>query len=112
MRRQRRLMQRALGPAAIPAYQPLMVTETHALLRRLAATPDAWREHVARYGGSLTLRVMYGYSPAEHDDEFLALAGECVDLLSNKIASTASVWPVDLFPARGCLECMRNKAAC
>jgi cytochrome P450 len=92
-------MQRALGPAAVPAYRPLMDTETRALLGRLAATPGAWREHVTRYGGSLTLRVMYGYAPAPQDDEFLGLAGECVDLLSNKIASTASVWPVDLFPA-------------
>jgi cytochrome P450 len=93
-------MQRALGPASIPAYHPLMVTETRALLRRLAAKPAAWRDHAARYGGSLTLRVMYGYAPQEHNDEFLGLATECVDILSTRIASTASVWAVDLFPAR------------
>jgi hypothetical protein len=92
-------MQRALGPASVPAYRPLMVTETRALLRRIAATPDKWREHVARYGGSLTLRIMYGYAPRENDDEFLNLATESVNVLSTRIASTASVWPVDIFPS-------------
>jgi cytochrome P450 len=34
-----------------------------------------------------------------NDDPFLALASECVELLSNKIASTGSIWIVDVIPA-------------
>lgn len=51
------------------------------------------------YGGALTLMVVYGYHAESNDDPFLTLAQECVELLSNKIASTGSIWIVDVIPA-------------
>jgi hypothetical protein len=63
---------------------------------------------IFRYGGTLTLMVVYGYHVQRNDDEFLQLAQECVELLSNKIASTGSVWMVDIIPARTCLDVLNE----
>ncbi|CAK5274366.1 unnamed protein product [Mycena citricolor] len=98
-KRQRRLMNRALGMAAIPAYHPLIETETHSFIRNLVASPFKYMEHSRRYAGSLTLSVVYGYEVAGTDDKFLTLAEECVDILANKISSGGGIWPVDIFPA-------------
>ncbi|KAI0637681.1 cytochrome P450 [Trametes polyzona] len=98
-RRQRRLMQKALGQAAIPNYYPLLEAETQALLKRILEDPVNYEVHIRRYGGTLTLSVIYGYRVKENDDPFLKLAEECVDILSNHIASGGGIWPVDVFPA-------------
>ncbi|KAF7324964.1 Cytochrome P450 [Mycena kentingensis (nom. inval.)] len=98
-RRQRRLLTQAFGVSAIPAYHPLIETETHSFLRRLIADPKRYMDHTRRYAGGLTLSVVYGYSPSGNDDAFLALGEECVDLLANKIASGGGIWPVDIFPS-------------
>ncbi|KAH9853930.1 cytochrome P450 [Lenzites betulinus] len=97
-RRQRRLMQKALGQGAIPSYHPLLEIETQALLKRLLDDPAHYDGHLRRYAGSLTLLVVYGYRVTANDDPFLALAEECVDILSNHIASGGGIWPVDVFP--------------
>ncbi|KXN84122.1 O-methylsterigmatocystin oxidoreductase [Leucoagaricus sp. SymC.cos] len=98
-KRQRRLMHKAFGIQAIPAYYPLLQTETAAFLRRLAADPSEYESHVRRYAGGLTLSVVYGYEAKSNEDRFLQLAEECVDLLANRIASGGGIWPVDIIPA-------------
>jgi len=95
---QRRLLTQAFGIPVIPSYHPLIETETHSFLRRLLVDPSDYVAHLARYGGSLTLSVVYGYQTNSNDDKFLKLAGECVDLLSNRIASGGGIWPVDILP--------------
>ncbi|OBZ78498.1 O-methylsterigmatocystin oxidoreductase [Grifola frondosa] len=97
-RRQRRLMQQALGVSAIRTYQPLLEIETHALLKRILVEPEDYLGHIRRYGGGLTLLVIYGYRVTSNDDEFVMLAEECVDILSNKMTSGGGIWPVDIFP--------------
>jgi len=91
-------MHKALGLSAISAYLPLLSAETHSFLRRLVATPANYVAHTRRYAGGLTLSVVYGYEAAPYQDEFLALAEECMSLLSKDIASGGGVWPVDVFP--------------
>lgn len=54
------------------------------------------------YAGGLTLQAIYGYRAESNDDPFLALGEECVNILSNKIASGGGIWPVDIFPSRKC----------
>ncbi|KAG1880198.1 cytochrome P450-like protein [Suillus subluteus] len=44
--------------------------------------------HTQRFEGTLP-----------HDDPFLTIAEECVDILANRIASGGGIWPVDIFPA-------------
>jgi hypothetical protein len=92
-------MHKAFGTQAIPAYYPLLETETLGFLRRLSADPSEYLAHTRRYAGGLTLSVVYGYEAKSNDDKFLQLAEECVDLLANQIASGGGIWPVDIIPA-------------
>ncbi|KIJ64011.1 hypothetical protein HYDPIDRAFT_175746 [Hydnomerulius pinastri MD-312] len=98
-RRQRKLMQTALGPSSIKTYHPLLELETKPFLKRLLADPSKYQDHIRRYAGGLTLLVVYGHQVESSDDAFLKLAEECVSLLSNRIASGGGIWPVDIFPS-------------
>ncbi|KAG1788575.1 cytochrome P450 [Suillus plorans] len=97
-RRQRKLMQKAFGPAVIPRYHGLMQMESRPFLSRLVTSPLQFQEHIRRYAGGLTLLVVYGHQVKSNDDPFLTLAEECVDILANRIASGGGIWPVDIFP--------------
>lgn len=118
MRRQRRLMQAALGSSSIKHYHPLLELETKPFLRGLLEDPFKFQDHlrrcvlcffppvpshfghVVRYAGGLTLLVMYGHHVQSTDDIFLKLADECVSLLANRIAANGGIWPVDIIPSR------------
>lgn len=97
-RRQRRLLQTALGPSSIRNYHPLLELETKPFLRRLLENPAGYMDHIRRYAGGLTLSVVYGHQVKSNDDEFLRLAEDCVDVLANRIASSGQIWLVDVFP--------------
>ncbi|TCD67633.1 hypothetical protein EIP91_012198 [Steccherinum ochraceum] len=99
MRRQRKLMQQALNANAVRTYHPLLQIETHTLLRAVAADPKNYIDYVRKYAGSLTLFCIYGYQVTGANDPSLQLASECVDILSNHIASGGGIWPVDIIPA-------------
>ncbi|KAF9043019.1 cytochrome P450 [Panaeolus papilionaceus] len=99
-KRQRRLLHKAFGAPVIPTYHPLIQSSTMAFLRRLISSPASYQSHIRRYAGGLTLSVVYGYEPSEiGKDEFLDMAEECVNILSNKIASGGGIWLVDVFPS-------------
>jgi len=98
-RRQRKLMNMALGVNSVKRYNPLLETEAHDLLKRFLQNPADYVGNLKRYAGGLTLSAVYGYQARSNDDEFLRLADECVDILSNEIASGGGIWPVDIFPA-------------
>lgn len=98
-KRQRQLLHKAFGIPVIPSYHPLLQSGTHTFLRRLIADPSDYATQVKRYAGGLTLSVVYGYEPVGANDEFLELAEECVNILSQKIASGGGIWPVDIFPS-------------
>lgn len=100
MRRQRKLMQRALSSSTISRYHSLLEMEAAWFLKRLLENPDDYSTSIKRFAGGMTLLVMYGYQVKSDDDPFLQLAEHCVDLLANKIASGVGIWPVDIFP--GC----------
>ncbi|KAF9497034.1 cytochrome P450 [Pleurotus eryngii] len=98
-RRQRKLLHRAFGTQVIPQYFPLIESSTKAFLQRLLVDSSEWVKHTKLYAGSLTLSTVYGYELRSSDDKFLKLADECVDILSNRIASGGGIWPVDIFPS-------------
>ncbi|EKM53298.1 uncharacterized protein PHACADRAFT_163592 [Phanerochaete carnosa HHB-10118-sp] len=98
-RRQRKLMNSAFGIAAVKRYRPLLANESLLLLKRILADPQDYLGYIRRYAGGLTLQSVYGYRAETNDDPLLNLGQECVDILSNKIASGGGIWPVDIFPS-------------
>ncbi|KAJ7621020.1 cytochrome P450 [Roridomyces roridus] len=98
-KRQRTLLNQAFGSQVIPSYYPLIQAETHLFIRRLVADPSDYIKLTRRYAGGLTLSTVYGYQATSSNDKFLNLGEECVDILSNGIASGGGIWPVDIIPA-------------
>ena len=92
-------MHKAFGLSAISSYHPLIASETESFLRRILTTPGSYKDHTRRYAGGLALSVLYGYEAVPTGDDFLSLAEECIDFLSNHIASGGGIWPVDIIPA-------------
>ncbi|KAF8184805.1 cytochrome P450 [Pholiota molesta] len=92
MKRQRKLLHKALGAPTIPQYHPLLHTETRSFLRALVKAPGLYPAHIRRYAGGVTLSVVYGFGVGAEEDPYLRLAEEC-------IASGGGVWPVDVFPS-------------
>ncbi|KAJ7244392.1 cytochrome P450 [Mycena haematopus] len=103
-RRQRKLMNQAFGVQAIPSYHPLMETETHSFIQRLIADPSNYIDHTRRYAGGLTLSVVYGYEAVGNNDKFLNLGEECVDILSNRIASGGGIHLIGRFLPVACVR--------
>ncbi|KAJ3994674.1 cytochrome P450 [Lentinula boryana] len=123
-RRQRKLLGMALSKERIPAYQGLIERETAGFLTGLLSAHSssassstvslpskstlpsrflAYIPLIRRYAGQLTLSVIYGYTvPTSYTqnvhDKFLDMAEDCVDILSNRIASGGGIWLVDIFP--------------
>ena len=98
-KRQRKLMNKALGSAAIPPYYPLLQYGTITFLRKLIQSPADYVEHGRWYAGGLTLSVLFGYEPAPHNDKFLTLASKWLDMFAFEILNGSALWPVDLIPA-------------
>ncbi|OCH88151.1 cytochrome P450 [Obba rivulosa] len=100
-RRQRSLMEQALGTSVIPTYYPLLEIGTCGLLHRLVTSPEEYDRHILRYAGALSLLVIYGHRVASNDDEMLNLADRTIDLLANDIVSAPpkGIWAVDVFPS-------------
>ena len=53
-----------------------------------------------RYNAGLTLMVLYGHKVTSADDQFMKLAAESTEVLSNKLVTGGGVWAVDIFPFR------------
>lgn len=90
-------MQTSLGNKEIPNYYQWLNQQTHTFIRHLVQSPSEYTKHIRRYAGGLTLAVVYGYHVTSSNDEYLMLAEECLDLLSNRI-SGGGLWLVDIFP--------------
>jgi cytochrome P450 len=97
-RRRRKFMQLTLGPRSIPEYHPLIEVETRSFLRDILSSPLGYLRHTRKYAGGLTLSVIYGYQAKSDDDKYLRFAEECLNILSNEIASEGGIWLVDVFP--------------
>ncbi|OJT07746.1 O-methylsterigmatocystin oxidoreductase [Trametes pubescens] len=98
LRRQRKLMLQALGANRVHEYHPLLEIQTHNLLQGILNSPDDSQNMLRRYTGGLTLLIVYGYRVLSNTDRILDMAGESLELLSNRIAAAGIVWLVDLFP--------------
>ncbi|EMD32748.1 hypothetical protein CERSUDRAFT_143292, partial [Gelatoporia subvermispora B] len=102
-RRQRTLMERALGSTVVPSYRPLLEIGTRGLLYRLLCSPKDYDRHIIRYSkyaGTLSLLVIYGHKVTSNDDDMLAMAVENIELLANEItpAPPKGIWAVDVLP--------------
>jgi len=122
MRRQRRILTKAMGAGTIKTYEPILDGESRDFVQNLAKPGMDFRNtllrYVAgfhtphgreltrnfRYNAGLTLMVLYGHKVTSADDQFMKLAAESTEVLSNKLVTGGGVWAVDIFPFRACVR--------
>ncbi|TFY56487.1 hypothetical protein EVJ58_g7612 [Rhodofomes roseus] len=96
-RRHRRWFQTALQARnALNAHEPLQYAEVQNLLRDLLREPEGVLKHVKRYVAALMLGVAYGYSPSSMDDEFIAMAEDAMQIITE--SGGPSTMLVDFIP--------------
>ena len=118
MRRQRRILTKAIGAGTIKTYEPILDGESRdfvqnlgkpgmdfrkTVLRSVRSTPSYPNGRLtrdSRYNAGLTLMVLYGHKVTSADDQFMKLAAESTEVLSNKLVTGGGVWAVDIFPFR------------
>ncbi|KAE9405109.1 cytochrome P450 [Gymnopus androsaceus JB14] len=101
-KRQRRLMGLAFSKESIGAYKGLIERETAGFLTGLISAYSSYSSSpmivlVSVIYACPLSRLSEAYPSTVHD-QFLDMAEDCVDILSNKIASGGGVWLVDIFP--------------
>ncbi|KAH9834654.1 cytochrome P450 [Rhodofomes roseus] len=96
-RRHRRWFQTALQARnALNAHEPLQYAEVQNLLRDLLREPEGVLKHVKRYVAALMLGVAYGYSPSSMDDEYIAMAEDAMQIITE--SGGPSTMLVDFIP--------------
>jgi cytochrome P450 len=98
MRRQRRILVKAIGPGSIKTYEPIFDGQSRELVQNLAKPTMDFRDTILWYNAGLTLMLLYGYKATSADDRFMKLAADSTEVLSNKLVTGGGVWAVDIFP--------------
>ena len=122
MRRQRRILTKAIGSGTIKAYEPILDGESRDFVQNLTKPAMDFRNTLLRcvrfspfrllpgrgrrfislilfsYNAGVTLLVLYGYKVTSAGDRFMKLAAESTEVLSNKLVTGGGVWAVDIFP--------------
>ncbi|KAJ7118254.1 cytochrome P450 [Mycena epipterygia] len=77
-RTHRRLISQEFNVTASRNFQPKELAATHSLLRRLANTPDAFRDHLRQMAGEIIISVAYGIDVLPLNDPYITIAEEAV----------------------------------
>lgn len=85
-----------LHPAAANEYRPLELKAARLLLRNLLQTPDNFYEHLRHMTGRTILSVAYGIDAKEHDDYYISLAKQALDVVAK---ATEKGRLINLIPA-------------
>ncbi|KAI5831456.1 cytochrome P450 [Schizophyllum commune Tattone D] len=97
-RRHRRVFRQQFGPPAAKALWPTQLSEAHALLRRLLATPssESLDENLRHNAASVIMNVIYGISLEDEDDRYVRFAERALDGMAQ--AARPGAFFVDVIP--------------
>ncbi|KAK0185198.1 cytochrome P450 [Armillaria mellea] len=96
-RTHRRMFHQYFQPRAVPAYYPVQLKATSALLKQLLISPDEFAYHIRHHAGSIIMKTVYGYDVDPNGDRFV----ELVDRAQEGIHAVGNVgtFIVDYIPS-------------
>jgi len=77
-RKHRTLFHQYFQPKMIPTYRPILLKETHTMIRNFLHSPENFYHHIRRDTAAIVLKISYGHQVAESGDHLVALADEVV----------------------------------
>ncbi|CUA68411.1 O-methylsterigmatocystin oxidoreductase [Rhizoctonia solani] len=93
----RRYMHSSMSAKAMPDWQPQQEQEAFRFLQRLLRSPEGFLSHIRHTAGATVVRLTYGYTPKDKDDEYIKTAEVVMDNFSS--ATTPGAFMVDVLPA-------------
>ncbi|KAG8738098.1 hypothetical protein FRC10_007291 [Ceratobasidium sp. 414] len=76
LRKYRKLLHHTFNPRATLDFQDLQKNEVQKLMKRLVDVPGAFMQHVQLMAGSAAIRIAYGHTAKDSNDEFICSAEE------------------------------------
>ncbi|KAK0463550.1 cytochrome P450 [Desarmillaria tabescens] len=95
-RMHRRMFHQYFQSRAVPAYYPVQMRSSLALLQQLHKSPDAFVRHVRHHAGSVIMKIVYGYDADADGDKFVESVDEALE--SVRIIGNVGVFLVDYIP--------------
>ncbi|KAJ6482515.1 cytochrome P450 [Mycena sanguinolenta] len=93
----RRLFAQSMGSRRkAEEFGDIFEVETRTFLKRTLESPTQWLEHTKKFASAIVIKVAYGYTPQDENDELLMLANEAMDQFSEMTAVNA--FAVDSIP--------------
>ncbi|EED83433.1 predicted protein [Postia placenta Mad-698-R] len=92
----RKLLQSGLNQRATRTYRAIQEEETRTLFLELARSPEQFVSHIRRNAGAVILKVAYGWTVAENDDDFVLLMEESIKVHAEIVKPGR--WLVDTYP--------------
>ncbi|CAE7110694.1 unnamed protein product [Rhizoctonia solani] len=92
----RRYMHNSISVKAMPDWREQQEQEVFHFLRKLLHSPEKLISHIRHTAGATVVRLTYGYTPKDQDNEYIKIAELVMDHFS--LASTPGAFMVDIFP--------------
>ncbi|KAK7029404.1 hypothetical protein VNI00_014658 [Paramarasmius palmivorus] len=101
LRQTRKIFHQELGKASgIHSFYPQEESQARKFIRLCLKNPEQLREHCLQHAGAIVLRVAYGYTAKDQDDEFIKAANDAMKTLGPAIAP--GHYLVNQIPIRLC----------
>ena len=92
----RTLFHQHFRPNMISQYHPVIVEETHVLMRNLLKSPGDFAHHIRRTAAAIIMRISYGHEISDQGDIYVTLADEAMQGLAK--AGIFGTFAVDYLP--------------
>ncbi|CAE6392532.1 unnamed protein product [Rhizoctonia solani] len=97
LRSYRKLLYQTLNPRATLEFHDLQVQEVKKLMKRLLTHPKDFLDHAKLYAGAVSIRIAYGHTARDFNDEFIQGAEEFMKAVSEAILPGR--WLVEIIPS-------------
>ncbi|KZT21367.1 cytochrome P450 [Neolentinus lepideus HHB14362 ss-1] len=66
-------------------YHAIIMKKAHQFINELLTRPHDFGDHIRQYPGSISMSIAYGYEVASHNDHFVKMAEQSVEMLNGTI---------------------------
>ncbi|KAH7320361.1 cytochrome P450 [Rhizoctonia solani] len=95
----RKYMHNSLSAKAMPDWGSQQEQEAHRFLYRLLHSPENLIPHIRHTVGATVVRLTYGYTPEDQDDEYIKITETAIDHFAS--GSTPGAFMCDMFQLFG-----------
>ncbi|KAI0064158.1 cytochrome P450 [Artomyces pyxidatus] len=85
-RTQRKIFHQSLNSRAVPVHHQIQLEKVELLMKWIYDDPQEFSLHIRRYSASIAMLIAYDYNIEPHDDHFIKISEEAVNMISNTVS--------------------------